>query len=279
MFAFIIVKCEDDISNKFCKLKSIFVARNVVVVIPAADKSIFDSHTSPFTYLNVLFPDTSIPAPYVCVWFVALLANNILWSLISNVDEFIIVLLPSTCNPPRITTIPVLSPTAAGSIINVDGPFIWPEVVILPVSPSTNNVVWLAPLFISKSLKFPCLLALIAFVPPILKFWADTTFASVILLPIIVIDSRLIPFKFVLLVIVSTERVPFILTFPVSPSTNNVVWLAPLFISKSLKFPCLLALIAFVPPILKFWADTTFASVILLPIIVIDSRLIPFKWV
>ena len=37
---------------------------------------------------------------------------------------------PSICNPPFIITKPVLSPTAAGSIINVDGPFNWPVNVI-----------------------------------------------------------------------------------------------------------------------------------------------------
>ena len=46
---------------------SIFVALNIPVVIPAADKSILDSQISPSTYLNVLFPDISMPEPYVCV--------------------------------------------------------------------------------------------------------------------------------------------------------------------------------------------------------------------
>ena len=109
------------------KLKSIFVARNVVVVIPDADKSIFDSNTSFVAlYVNFLFPEISIPAPSVAALFGALVANKILWSLISNTDEFIIVLLPSTCNPPRIITNPVLSPDAVGSITNVDGPVICP---------------------------------------------------------------------------------------------------------------------------------------------------------
>ena len=40
---------------------------------------------------------------------------------------------PSTCNPPFITTNPVLSPTPAGSIINDDGPFICPVIVIFPI--------------------------------------------------------------------------------------------------------------------------------------------------
>ena len=52
-----------------------------------------------------------------------------MWSLISILDEFIIVVLPSICNPPFIITSPVLSPTPAGSIINVDGPLICPVVV------------------------------------------------------------------------------------------------------------------------------------------------------
>ena len=67
---------------------------------------------------NLLF-DTSIPAPSVCDWFVELLDNNILWSLISNVDEFIIVLEPSICNPPRIITNPVSLPYPLGSIIKL----------------------------------------------------------------------------------------------------------------------------------------------------------------
>ena len=84
--------------------------------------------------MNVLLPDTSIPAPYVCGVLVALLANNIVWSLISNTEELIIVLLPSIWRPPLIITNPVLSPWPAGSIINVEG------VVKLPANDKESNV-------------------------------------------------------------------------------------------------------------------------------------------
>ena len=41
-----------------------------------------------------------------------------------GVDASLVVVVPSTCRSPAITTVPVLSPTAAGSIVNVEGPAI-----------------------------------------------------------------------------------------------------------------------------------------------------------
>ena len=46
--------------------------------------------------------------------------------------ELIVVVVPSTCKLPAITTVPVLSPTPAGSSVSVEGPAIYPVVVILP---------------------------------------------------------------------------------------------------------------------------------------------------
>ena len=46
--------------------------------------------------------------------------------------ELTVVVVPSTWRLPAITTVPVLSPTAAGSIVNVAGPARYPVVVILP---------------------------------------------------------------------------------------------------------------------------------------------------
>jgi len=44
----------------------------------------------------------------------------------------IVVVVPSTCRLPAITTVPVSSPCAAGSIVKVLGPLKYPVVVMLP---------------------------------------------------------------------------------------------------------------------------------------------------
>ena len=43
-----------------------------------------------------------------------------------------VVVVPFTVRSPAITTVPVLSPIAAGSIVSVAGPLILPVVVISP---------------------------------------------------------------------------------------------------------------------------------------------------
>jgi len=49
----------------------------------------------------------------------------------ATVVELIVVCVPSTCRLPAITTVPVLSPTAAGSIVNEAGPARYPVSVAL----------------------------------------------------------------------------------------------------------------------------------------------------
>jgi len=56
------------------------------------------------------------------------------------VVELIVVVVPSICRSPLITTSPVLSPTAAGSIVSTAGPEI--VLVLIPIAepeaPVTN---------------------------------------------------------------------------------------------------------------------------------------------
>ena len=74
------------------------------------------------SYKIFLFPEISNPAPSVDVAFVALLANNIVLSLMSTIVELIIVVLPSTIKLPLIVTVPLLL-SGEGLIIKLDGPF------------------------------------------------------------------------------------------------------------------------------------------------------------
>ena len=71
-----------------------------------------------------LAPSTVIPAPLAAVAFAAPLANVILRSSTSNVVLLMVVVVPSTCRLPATINVPVLSPTAAGSIVKVAGPAI-----------------------------------------------------------------------------------------------------------------------------------------------------------
>ena len=85
------------------------------------------------TYVIVaLAPSTVIPAPLAAELFAAPLASVMFRSSMSSVVELIVVCVPSTCRSPAITTVPVLSPCVAGSIVNVAGPLRYPEVSILP---------------------------------------------------------------------------------------------------------------------------------------------------
>ena len=67
-------------------------------------------------------PSTVIPAPFAAELPAAPLASVIFKSSTSSVVELIVVCVPSTCRLPAITTVPVLSPCTAGSIVNVAGP-------------------------------------------------------------------------------------------------------------------------------------------------------------
>ena len=69
-----------------------------------------------------LAPPTVIPAPLASELSAASDAILKLRSSIATVVELIVVCVPSTCKSPAITTLPVLSPTAAGSIVNTAGP-------------------------------------------------------------------------------------------------------------------------------------------------------------
>ena len=63
-----------------------------------------------------------IPAPSAAAALAAESANTIFLSLTLTVVELIIVCVPSTCKLPSICTVPVLSPTVAGSITKFAGP-------------------------------------------------------------------------------------------------------------------------------------------------------------
>ena len=63
-----------------------------------------------------------IPAPSAAASFIAPVATCIFLSSIFTVVELIVVVVPSTCRSPATTTVPVLSPTAAGSRVMVAGP-------------------------------------------------------------------------------------------------------------------------------------------------------------
>ena len=87
-------------------------------------KSLFISQRSlPLTYVNVaLAPSMVIPAPFAALAFAAPLASVKFKSSILTVVELIVVCTPSTCKLPAITTVPVSSPNAAGSITKLAGP-------------------------------------------------------------------------------------------------------------------------------------------------------------
>ena len=83
-----------------------------------------------------LFADAFPPFPKV-----------IFLSTTSKVVEFTVVVVPSTWRFPAMTTVPVLSPTVAGSIVNDAGPLIEPVVVMLPIvnAPLPNCVSVIEP--------------------------------------------------------------------------------------------------------------------------------------
>ena len=71
---------------------------------------------------TTLVPPNVIPDPSSAEESAALSAITMFLSLRVIVVELIVVCVPSTCKLPRILTVPVLLPTAAGSITNSCGP-------------------------------------------------------------------------------------------------------------------------------------------------------------
>ena len=77
----------------------------------------------PLLYVNVAFaPSIVKPAPLAADALAAPSASVKFKSLIFTVVLLIDVCVPSTCKSPAITTVPVLSPTADGSITKLAGP-------------------------------------------------------------------------------------------------------------------------------------------------------------
>ena len=79
------------------------------------------------------------PAPSAAALSAALSANTRFLSLRDTVVELIVVCVPSTCRLPSILTVPVLSPTVAGSIIKLAGPRSCPSNVMLPAAVSSTS--------------------------------------------------------------------------------------------------------------------------------------------
>jgi len=95
------------------------------------------------TQLKVLFPSPDsrvIPPPSAAASLIDPLPRTRFLSSTVIVVELIVVVVPSICKSPLITTVPVLSPTAAGSRVMVAGPEI--VLVLIPIAepeaPVTN---------------------------------------------------------------------------------------------------------------------------------------------
>ena len=67
-------------------------------------------------------PPIVIPAPLAAAESAASVAIEKFKSSIDTVVELTVVVVPSTCRLPAMTTVPVLSPCVAGSSVNVAGP-------------------------------------------------------------------------------------------------------------------------------------------------------------
>jgi len=67
------------------------------------------------------------------------------------VVEFTVVVVPSIWRSPAITTVPVLSPTAAGSMVKVAGPLIvFVDILIpVPLAPVDNAVADAVPVTVN----------------------------------------------------------------------------------------------------------------------------------
>ena len=72
-----------------------------------------------------------IPPPFEFAALVLPFPNSKFLSSTFNVVLLIAVVTPSTCRLPAITTVPVLSPCPAGSIVNDAGPRKYPVVTML----------------------------------------------------------------------------------------------------------------------------------------------------
>ena len=87
-----------------------------------------DSQLSPVaSNLNVLLPSpdiTVIPPPSAAASSAAPVPNSRFLSSTCMTVLLMVVVVPSTCKSPAITTLPVLFPTAAGSIVISAGPLI-----------------------------------------------------------------------------------------------------------------------------------------------------------
>jgi len=81
-----------------------------------------------------------MPAPSATVLLITLGARIIFLLSTDKVVELIVVVVPSICRLPAITTVPVLSPTPAGSIVIVAGPEIVSVLIPIanPDAPVTN---------------------------------------------------------------------------------------------------------------------------------------------
>jgi len=75
-------------------------------------------------------PSTLKPAPFAAAAVAAPEATVMLRSSTSRVVLLIVVVVPSTCRLPATIRVPVLSPCAAGSIVNDDGPRRYPDSVM-----------------------------------------------------------------------------------------------------------------------------------------------------
>ena len=92
---------------------------------------------------NVLLPSPDsivIPPPLAAASLAAPFAIRMFLSVTSTVVELTVVVVPSTWKSPAITTLPVLSPTPAGSRVIVAGPEIVSEVTLIadPSAPVWN---------------------------------------------------------------------------------------------------------------------------------------------
>ena len=118
-----------------------FVIIPLSAYIAGTSISLLNAHLSGVAsyVILALAANTVIPAPSAWLESWAESARTMFLSLTVTVVELTIVSVPSTCRSPLIITLPVLSPTAAGSMIKVSGPFIWPVIFKIPISALSIN--------------------------------------------------------------------------------------------------------------------------------------------
>ena len=98
--------------------------------------------------MRILVEPIPIPAPSRSKFVPTVVAIPTLKSASSIVVELIKVSVPSTYKSPLILTTPVLSPTAAGSIISSAGPVI--VLVLIPIPVPTAPPICTVDVFLSK---------------------------------------------------------------------------------------------------------------------------------